>query len=150
MAGTVAVAVKKAIRDGLRTALATPFPTVEVSYGWDPNSHSAERVFFTDARFDHDPASLKTGRNFRAEDATLELRVVAMVIGGAHDEAEQRAADIGRVVEEFVADRKSNELGVTGLQWLRMTSGGTLRGGVTDRGSVGELTYRIAYHARLT
>ena len=38
------------------------------------------------------------------------------------DEADERALDIGALVEEWVADHKSGEgLGITGLNWIEMT-----------------------------
>lgn len=149
MAGSVVVAVRTALADGIRTALADP--KVSVTYGWQGGDEAArrEQVFTNRPRSTHDPASLKSGRNFREEVMDLDIVVLVSRPNAYPQDVDARALEIGTVVEEFIADRKSNELGIPGLVWLRM-AGMDLQNMYGAGGSLTEITYTVRYHARLT
>jgi hypothetical protein len=158
MSSSVVVDVKQAIKTGLATAYAAlasfngataPERKVEVAYGYDANSSAAERVFMGRSRADTPPAALRSGRNYRDETGFFDLTVLVAYVGGSAEDAEDRAMAIGQVAEEWIADRKSNELGVTGLQTLRI-DGWDLEPMFNDRGHMAVLVYRVRWTARLT
>lgn len=158
MAGSVGVAVRKAVVDGLRTHLAgladfngssAPERKTAVSYAYDFGAADAERVFTGRSRSDTPPAAMKAGRNFRNEDGVFDLVVLVTYVGGSAEQADERAFAIGAEVETWLADRKSNELGVTGLNTLLVQSWESTNLG-NDRGYMTELTYRVGWTARLT
>lgn len=152
MARSVILEVRKAVVDGIRTELGDP--KVSVTYGWQGGSDDRrrEQVFTNNARATHDPAALKAGRNFR--DEQMDFDIVVLVIGpGKPEDTDERALEIGQAVEEFIADHKSNELGVAGLKWMRMREVVLVNriGAAADaNGSASELTYTVRYEARLT
>lgn len=158
MAGSLVVAVRSAVTTGLTTLYAgladfngttDASQNVEVSYGYFPTSDAGERVFTNRGRGDTPPAAMRSGRNYRNETATFELVVLVAMPGGSPEDAETRALEIGLKAEEWLADRKSNELGVTGLNTLVVESW-ELAGLGNDHGNIAELTYQIRYTARLT
>ena len=158
MAGSRVVAVKRAVIDGLESALAAdqafngdalPERRVEVSYGYDRASTATERVFTTRSRADTPPAAMRAGRNFRDEAGTFNLVVLVSFIGGSVEDAEDRAVEVGEFIEEWLADRKQNELGVDGLQTLLVTAWDLVALG-NDNGHLAELTYTVRWTARLT
>jgi len=158
MAGSIVTDVKQAIVTGLTTAFAAladfngttaPERKVAVAYGYDAATQAAERVFTGRSRADTPPAALRSGRNYRDEAGFFDLIVLVAYVGGNASQAEDRSLAIGQVVEEWIADRKSNELGVTGLQTLRI-DGWDLTPLFNDRGHMAELTYRLRWTARLT
>lgn len=158
MSGSVVVAVKQGVVAGLTAHLAAlddfngttaPEHAVEVSYAYPVNTSAAERVFAGRSRAEQPPAALRAGRNHRDEAGVFDLIVLVAAVGGSAGDAEERALEIGAEVEEFIADRKSNELGVAGLQTLRV-DGWELVSLFNDRGHLAELTYRVRWTARLT
>lgn len=153
MARSVILEVRRALVTGITQALAdsdTDFSGVSVTYAWEgaKDDSRREQVFTNNARATHDPAALKAGRNFRNEDMTFDVVVLVIGVGLPPDETDARALDIGEVVEEFIADRKSNELGVTGLNWIRVADFASQNLTHPD-GSISELTYSVTYSARL-
>ena len=150
MAGSVVVAVRKALVAGIRTAVNDP--KVHVSYGWEGGDESSrrEQIFTDRPRATHDPAALKPGRNFREEDMELDLVVRVAGVGKSPEQTDERAIALGLLVEEFIADRKAGEtLNVDGLIWLRV-SRMELNNRYAPNGSLSEITYTLRYHARLT
>lgn len=150
MAGSVLVAVKKALIAGLTTAINDP--QVSVTYGYQGGDETVRRdQIFTDrSRATHDPAALKAGRNFRNESVDFDIVVLSAGVGIKQDECDTRAFALGRFVEEFIADRKSGEtLGVTGLNWIRVT-GFEHTPLNAPNGCLSELRYHVRYDARLT
>ena len=159
MAGSIVVALKAAVVSGLTTHLASlaefngttsPERNVAVAYAYDLRTHDAERVFAGRARAETPSAAMKAGRNFRLErDSSFDLIVLVGYVGGSAQDAEARALAIGAEIEGWIADRKNNELGVTGLIGVSV-DGWDLVHLMNDRGHMAELTYRVTWRARLT
>lgn len=151
MAGSRIVAVRKAVTAGLVTAFAAE-DGVKVTYGWEGSDETRrrEQVFTNGGRGPHAPAALKSGRNFRHEEFTFDIVVEVIGVGMKPEESDQRAVDLGVFVEEFVADHKSNELGVAGLNWLRMDDFALGPHQIIPNGAKSQAIYTARYHARLT
>lgn len=158
MPGSVAVAVRSAVVAGLSDAFADDDgfngngraeQRVEVAYGYDRASNAAERVFTDRARAETPPAALRASRNVRQESGEFEVVVLVAGVGMSPEETDQRAFDVLEVVEDWLADRKSNELGVTGLQTLTARGWDCTNLG-NDRGHMSEIRLRVAWTARLT
>lgn len=157
MAGSIAYPLKKAVIDGLATAMGAnaafngtndPARAVEVAYGYRHASHATERVFTNRWRSQTPPAALRSGRNHRNESGEFELSVWVLFVGGSAEEAEERVDEIADYIETWLADRKSNELGVAGLVSLHVTgTEGEPRAG--DNGAVCLKTLTVAWSARL-
>lgn len=146
MAGSRVGAVKTALVAGL-DALST-FDGVEVSYAFRFGSVERERVWCGRARATHDPASLKSGRNFRNEQMTIDVIVHVEGVDLTAEETETRALVLGTALEEYVADNKQG-LGVTGMNSLTIT-GVESNILANDRGHLCQLAYELSYDARLT
>lgn len=149
MAGSLVVAVKQALIDALQgmTGDAEDLEGVAVRYAYRSDTSERERIWTGRARATHTPSSLKSGRMFRDEDMTFDLTIVVEKVGGTAEDAEDRAIEIGTVVEEYIADNKT--LGVAGVKWVRVASA-ELTPLMNDRGAMAELVYSITYQARLT
>ena len=149
MASSVLVAVRKAVIEGIGAAVNNP--KVHVSYGYEgfKDDKRREQIYTNRASATHDPASLKAGRNFREERMDFDIVVLILGVAISTEETDERALELGQIVEEFIADRKSNQLGVAGLQWIRM-SRMELNNAFNANGTITELTYTVSYYARLT
>lgn len=155
---TIGPTVRKAVTDGLTThlgALAAFNGTtaaernVEVSYGYPFGSAATEQVYTGRSRADTPPAAMRSGRNHRNENGVFDLTVAVRYIGGNAYDADLRAAAIGGACEDYLAARKSNELGVDGLQSLVVDSWDADYAGL-DGGTGSLLTYKVRWTARLT
>jgi len=147
MSGSIVVACKQALVTLLqgRPALSS----VQVSYGWPgDDAVQPERIFCGRTRADHEQAALKAGRRFRNETATFEVVIQTLLLNKTPEDAEERALELGKEVEECVADNKTLG-GVTGLQWA-VISGWDMNSGQNEHGSVADLAYTLTYSARLT
>lgn len=150
--------VRKAVIDGLRTYLAgladfngatKPEDDVEVRYGYQNGWKAAEKVYLGRARADTPPAALRTGRNIRNESGTFDLIVFVDSKPGADpEEAEARAFAISGACEDWLSLRKSNELGVAGLQSL-LVKGWDSDLGPSDSSSGALVRLTVAWTARL-
>lgn len=158
MAGSIGVALRKAVAAGLSGHYAdlgefnggnAPEREVEVSYGYNPASSATEQVYTGRSRAETPPAAMRTGRNFRAETGEFDLIVRVRYSGGNVEDADDRAFAIGEVAEEWLADRKGNELGVPGLLTLT-TIGWESNYGNGDTSAETLLIYRVRWTARLT
>lgn len=152
MPSTKVVAVRLAIRDGLRSALATAERDggqLQVEYGW-PGDDKAERerVFTNVPRGKHDTAALAAGRRKRDEKAQLDVVIQVRYDGGAAEDADLRAIAIGQLVEEWVGDNKNGAI-VAGVSELLVDSW-RLDNLYGDQGALTELTYTVTWRARLT
>jgi hypothetical protein len=149
VAGSVVVDVRKAVVAGLIAVIDDP--KVSISYGYQgaDDDRRREQIWTDRVRSTHDVAGLKSGRNFREETLDFDVVLLIAAVGRPPEDADTRALELGLQVEEFLADRKNNELGVTGLQWIRVT-GMELINGFGPKGSASELRYTVRYHARLT
>lgn len=125
---------------------------VSVTYGWQGSDDTArrEQIFTSNARAHHEPAALKAGRSFRREQMDFDITVLISAVGQKPEDAETRAMDLGQVIEEYIADRKSNELGITGLNWIQVTDLACEYRIGEQGGSLAIATYTVRYDARLT
>lgn len=158
MAGSISVAVRLAVVDGLaeRLGALSDFNgttrgerRLECEFGYDRRSQAAERVFTANASWLTPPASLRAGRNYRDEVGEFDLVVSVEGIGMSPADVAARVDAVGEVIEDWLADRKGNQLGVTGLQTLTVPRGEDAEAG-NDRGNIAMRTYRVEYTARLT
>lgn len=155
---TIGPTLRKAVIDGLTSHLGSLADFngttateryVEVSYGYPFGSTSTEQVYTGRSRADTPPAALRSGRNHRNESGVFDLTVVVRYIGGDPYDADLRAAAIGGACEDYLAARKSNELGVDGLSSLVVDSWDADYAGI-DGGTASLLTYKVRWTARLT
>jgi len=156
MAGSLITSVRRAITEGFRTHLSA-LPAfnasagegeVVVEYAYTFEAPSAQRVYTGRAQADTPPAALRAGRNHRNETGTFEVNILVQLAGSSPEEADLRVDAIGTQFEEWVADRKSNELGI-GLTSLYVVSWIGDYFGV-DGGSGAIRTYTVRWNARLT
>lgn len=148
MAGSIVVEVRKALVAAIKTKVNDT--SVSVTYGWSGDDDSRRESIFTHRpRATHDPAALRSGRNYRNEEMEFDVVILVLGVGKSPDENDTRALVLGTAVEETVADHKSNELGVAGLNWLRMVDM-ELNNRFASTGTITEITYTVRYSARLT
>ena len=151
MPSSQVVALRKAIRDGLKTALATAGPAgnqVQTEYGWPGDDLAqSERVFLSAARGDHKPASMRAGRTFRDERGELDVIVQVEYPGGDAESSDDRAIALGQIVEEWFADRTDSN-GVPGISQV-LVARWPLDNLYNANGSFTELVYTITWRARL-
>ena len=154
---SIGVPVRKAVTDGLVTHFASlsdfngataPEREVVVSFAYAFGSQHTEQVYTGRSRADTPPAALRSGRNTRNESGEFDLIVMVKYMGGDGYDAELRAEDIGGEVEDWFADRKNNELGVTGLLSLIVT-GWVAEYAQVDGGSAALRQYTVRWTARL-
>lgn len=152
MAGSIIVAVRSALATGLAAAIAAngTMADAEASFQWKADWQRREKIWTRNARFVQAPAAMRAGRNFRSEIGSFEIAILVEGVGRTAEWSAQRAINIGTVVEQYIADRKSNELAVSGLQTLTVSGDGSLTEMFNDRGTLAELSYPIRYTARLT
>lgn len=149
MAGSIVVDVRKAVVAGLVTAVNEKKVSISYGYRGSDDDKRREQIWTDRVRSTHDVAGLKAGRNFRDETLEFDIVILVAAVGLPPEDADTRALELGTVVEEFLADRKNNELGVDGLQWIRVV-GFELINGFAPKGSLSELRYTVRYYARLT
>lgn len=158
MSGSIGPELRRAVTDGLAAHLrllgdfngtTAPERSVEVTYGFDFASEAAEQVYTGRSRAETPPAAMKAGRNHRDELGEFDLNVRVRFLGGTPEDADVRAFAIGAECEEWLADRKSNELGVSGLLSLLVAGWESDYVGI-DSGAATVITYRVRWRARLT
>lgn len=149
MSCTISTSVRAALINGLAAIPSLVTAEVAVSYGWDPNSRARFQMFTGRPELQEGPASIKSGRNFRNEEATFPFVIHVELPGGNEFEADTQADIFSLVFEEWISDRKGNELGVAGLNWIRLDSL-QCPGGPTDSAFISQRIYTIRYNARLT
>lgn len=148
MAGTHVVEVKKALVAGLQ-ALAVDDGDLEgvtVEYAYKPDRTLRERIYTGRATGQHEPANMHPGRTSRDEQMTFELVIVVEKVGGSAEDAEDRAVEIGTVVEEYIGD---NRKGFAGAEWMVVEGTVDLVPMFNDSGALAVLTYTVSYYARL-
>jgi len=148
MAGSILVAVRKELTT--RLGQLKPLSGVEVGYAWKGSSKKREKIFTRRGRFTHDVAGMRAGRNFRNETGRFELVILVQGVGRDVGWTSDRAMELGVACEEFIADHKSDELGVLGLQTLIVDGEGEVNEISADRSTWAEIAYPITYTARLT
>lgn len=122
---------------------------VTVTYGYEHHTRDTERVFMGKGAVDTEPAAMRAGKNFRDETGRFDVVILASAVGGNARDADDRAYAIAGQFEDWMALRKGNELGVSGLQWV-VTDGYTQATLGNDRGHMTELAIGVRYRARLT
>lgn len=158
MTGSVSVPVRKALIDGLAAHFATLEDfngvtkrerKVEVTYGYNFSSSARERIYTGRTNADTPPSSLRPGANFRNEQASFDLNVMVKFVGGNAYDADERLSAICDVLEDWISLRKSNQLGIDGLNWIRLDGyeGDYLQ---VDGGHASLRTYSIKFDARIT
>lgn len=154
---SIGVAVRKAVTDGLATYLATlsgfngttaAEQNTVVAFGYDFSNLHREHVFTGRSRADTPPAGMRSGRNTRNESGTFDLTVIVRAVAGDPYVAEARAEAIGGAIEDWLAARKSNQLGVAGLLSLVVESW-EADYAKTDNGAAALRTFNIRWTARL-
>lgn len=151
MGRSIVVEVRKEVIAGIKANLiAAGESRVSCTYGYRGGSDDKRReeIYTNRPRATHDPAAMKSGRNFRNEE--MEFDIVLMVSDPtlAPEDLDTRAMTLGTFIEEFVADRK-NSLAVPGLNWIRM-SGFEMENRNMQTGSLTLAQYTVRYDARLT
>lgn len=132
MAGSLSVAVRRAVADGLEELFAglpafnstAAEAEVGVTYAYDfTDARAAQCIYTGRSRADTPPAALRAGRNRRQETGRFDLNILVQVVADDFEAADERVDEISVQVEEWVADRKSGEgLDLTGLNSLRAAS----------------------------
>lgn len=154
MAGSILVDVRSAVIDGLATdvkpALDGGTGDINVVYQWREDHSVREWVYTAEGRFNHTPASMRSGRNFRDEVGQFKLVILVAGVDMSQEEASTRALEISAACETWIADRKNNELGVTGLQTLTVNGDGFLNEMYAETGHLAIVDLPIKYTARLT
>jgi hypothetical protein len=153
---SIGVAVRKAVTDGLAAHFAglsdfngaTPEREVTVTFAYSFGQRYNEQVYTGRSRAATPPAGMRSGRNTRNESGEFDLNVMVRFLGGDGYDAELRAEAIGGEVEDWFADRKSNELEVTGLLSLIVTDWDADYAPV-DGGTAAVRTYTVRWTARL-
>jgi hypothetical protein len=154
---SIGVALRKAVADGLAEhfaadsdfngTVAAERETV-VSFGYDFSNPHREHVFTGRSRADTPAAGMRSGRNTRNETGRFDLTVLVRAVAGDPYDAELRAEAIGGAVEDWFADRKSNELEVDGLNSLVVESW-QADYAQTDNGAAAIREYVVRWTARL-
>lgn len=146
--GTQIVAVRSLLVDGV-SALPT-LDGVEVNLGYRVNSKKRERVWTQNAKFDHQPASMRAVKTFRDENGSFEVVVLIEGIGKDAEWTAGRAVEIGLEIEEWVAVHANWQGAIDGLSAVKVQGAGSLTEAFNDKGTLAELVYTITYQARLT
>lgn len=149
MSGTIQHLVRKAVIDGLAALPALADVRCAYAYEFGEEAQVRERIFTDRARAQTPPAAIRSGRNHRDETTDFDLVLLVEGVGMSAYETDERTAVLQTAVEEWLADRKSNELGMTGLNWIRAERWESTNLG-NDRGSLTEWRLTIRYNARLT
>lgn len=154
---SIGVAVRKAATDALAAHFASlsdfngnaaPEQKTVVAFGYDFSNLHREHVYTGRSRADTPAAGMRSGRNTRNETGHFDLNIAVRVVSGNAYDAELRCEAIGAEIEDWFADRKSNELGVTGLLSLVVESWDADYA-KTDNGTAAIRTYLIRWTARL-
>lgn len=122
----------------------------EVTFAYRVGSKKRERVWTQNARFHHEPASMRAAKTFRNETATFELVILIEGVGLDPETTSTRAVELGAAAEDWVAIHANWNGLVEGLNWLQIEGDGALTEAFNDKGSLAELVYPLAYRARLT
>lgn len=154
---SIGVTVRKAVTDGLATHFAAlsdfngntaAEQETVVGFGYDFSNLHREHVFTGRSRADTPPAAMRSGRNTRNETGHFDLTVMVRTVSGNAYDAELRAEAIGAEVEDWFADRKSNEVDVTGLLTLVLESW-TADYAQVDNGAAALRVYDVRWTSRL-
>lgn len=149
MAGLNGVAIKRAIHT--RLVAAPALDGVRVDRHPDLSVELSEYVFFGEIEFEHSyPLSRGGGaRHSRDETAYLFVYIEVSEYGGNIDAVEDRALEIGEVLEHTLAE-DPNLGGLPGVIYGGVTSGDVFpETGIGNQVRV-TLVYRLKFESRLT
>lgn len=142
MAGTNAVAAKKALYDTLAAALASP---VVVLYAYDGKQDQRELVYLGKATGPQNLFAMRgNARAMRQEDLTITLVVEVTKPGATPYDVEVRAQQIGTTVEEALAADPTFGDTVAGLKLFAAAAVDVESGYVDDETAMARITYEIA------
>jgi hypothetical protein len=152
VAGTNAVAAKKAIVEKLRAALAavTDLASVQVMYVWDGKRAEREFVYGGRIRFDHEylafgSSTVGGGRMPRLETATIAFAVMVRRPDSDQIAADERVIAIGAELENALAlDPTLNDSTL-----CTQIVSGELEPLLDDDGVAAQLTYDITVRSEL-
>lgn len=143
-----------AVRTGLMAALAeaTGFENVECSYAYKKGRKDPrESAWTADAQFILSPAGMRAGKKSYDEIGTFVVRILVRGIGLAQEETDDRAAALGLVVFDFVANNASGGAAINAdIQTLTVNGTGDLTPAYNDHGTLAQLDLPIRFTARLT
>lgn len=151
MAGTNAYAVKKALFDRLETASGTAdsdLYQVQVDYAWNGQAER-ERIYLGPVQIEQEFAALGRagGRVSRDEWAVVSVFIEVMRPGATVQETDERAQELGTVLEELVAANPTLD-DVSGVQYGGV-AGGELDYELTDDAVASVLELRLRFRSRL-
>jgi hypothetical protein len=146
VAGTILVAVRNAVIEGVKYE--PDFSRTSTNYAWKAGDKSRVKIFTRRGRINHESASMKAGRTFRNETGYFDLVILVEGVSQAQEVTSQEAADLGLLLEEFIADHR-NALDIPGLKWIAVEGDGELSEALNDKGTLAELSYTVTYNARL-
>lgn len=147
--GSRLVAVRSAVVAGLVALQPAELDGVEIAFQWKKASKKRERIWTRRARYSTGPTALRASRAVRDEVGRFELVVFVEGVGKDAEWTAGRAVELAQVCEDWLADRKSNQLGVDGMQTLTVEGDGELVEAWNDGGSMAEFVLPIKYTARL-
>lgn len=157
MAGSILVAVRSALIDGLKapgtgitSTINDATHEVEIAFQWKQDESVREWIYTGSARFSHASAAMRAGRNYRDEVGKFSVVVLVAGVDLTQEETSTRCMEIATAVEEWIADRKNNDLGVTGLQTLVVDGDGALDEMFRESGHLAIAEIPVKYTARLT
>jgi hypothetical protein len=152
MAGTAAVAAKKALFDALAAKAVTgqPLEGVQVAYSFPGKTLQRECIYFGRTRIDQSfstfaSPSVGGGRQPRTEIATQTIVVLASNIKSDQYAADLRVVAIGTVMEEILA---ADPTGGGAVQ-VRAVESGDLEQMFDDDGVWSQLTYSATVRSEL-
>jgi hypothetical protein len=149
MAGINGVAIKRAIHT--RLVAAPTLDGVRVDRHLDLSSSPNEYVYFGELEFDHRYVTSRGGgsRYPREEIAYLYVYIEVWEYGGDIDAVEDRAVEIGEVLEHVLAE-DPNLSGLPGVIYGGV-AGGDLFPETSVKNAVGvTLVYRLQFESRLS
>lgn len=153
--GSQLVAVRKALVDGLAAlpAYKAEGPTgqrPEIEFGWKVGWVRRERVWTQNARFTHEPASMRAVKTFSNEVGTFDLLIFVHGVKLSQATTSTRVNELGVAAWDWVQTH-ANWQPLPGLTEMLVVGDGVLAEGVDAEGNaLAELTLPIRYKARLT
>lgn len=149
-----------AVRSGMVAALQTlPAYTAtgptgqkpEVLFGWKANWKRREKVWTQNARFTHEPASMRAGKTFANETGEFDLLIFVHGVGLTQAVTSDRAADLASDAWDWAQTHANWQALNLGLNELLIVGDGAIPEGVDSQGNpMAEMTLPVRYRARLT
>lgn len=148
MAGTAAAAAKAALFELLagQSGAGQPLADVQVTYQF-PGQLQRDHVYFGRVRFDQEFSTFRVagGQQPRTEIATVSMYVGAKRIDSDQQAADERAVEIGGVLEELIAADPT----LGGRFQVVFVESGDLEPNLDDDGVWATLTYSVTVQSEL-